>query len=192
MNRILQFIKKEKQTVILAGLLVLLVAAGYVNNRINTAGKESASVSNNPSENAAILPADDISANNDDALETLGVQPSVQDNFSQFRLDRQKARKEQIVMLDELSKDQDEAIQKEAKKDKLTLVRAMEAEVTLEGLLKAKGYEDVVVTVHPGAVNVVVAGKSIKDSDAAKILELVKRETREKNENIKIIPVEKK
>ena len=60
---------------------------------------------------------------------------------------------------------------------------------TLEGVLRARGYEDAVVTVHQDSVNVLVKAVSLSKSDSAVILELVSRETGQTGGNIKIIPL---
>lgn len=64
----------------------------------------------------------------------------------------------------------------------------MEKEVTIEGLLKAIGFKDVAVTLHKGSVNVVVDAVELSNADVAKVLDIVRRETKEKPENIKVMP----
>ena len=65
---------------------------------------------------------------------------------------------------------------------------AMEKEITLEGLLKAKGFSDAVVTIRENSVNVVVEEAEIDEKKAAQILEIVQRETGEDSSNIKVLP----
>ena len=69
----------------------------------------------------------------------------------------------------------------------MDIVRSMEKELTIEGLLNAKGFADTIVTVHAGAVNVVVKLKEINEQQAAQILDIVQKETSEPAKNIKII-----
>ncbi len=64
----------------------------------------------------------------------------------------------------------------------------MEKEVTIEGLLIAKGFTDAVVTLHEGSVNVVVDTAELTRQQAAQILDIVMRESGESSENIKIMP----
>ena len=63
----------------------------------------------------------------------------------------------------------------------------MENKLTIEGLLVASGFEDAIVTVQTGSVNVVLKAKEITKEQAAKILEIVRQETGESPQNIKIM-----
>ena len=63
----------------------------------------------------------------------------------------------------------------------------MESELKIEGLLVASGFSDAIVTVQEGSVNVVIKAAEISKEQAAKILEIVKDETGEPAQNIKII-----
>ena len=71
---------------------------------------------------------------------------------------------------------------------KLELTDTMEKEMLLEGLLKAKGFEDVFVTLSDESINVVVKDAELNQSEVAQILELVQRETSASAQNVKIIP----
>lgn len=69
-----------------------------------------------------------------------------------------------------------------------------EQERTLEGVLALRGWEEPVVTVHRGSVNVLLrsdAGKGdvITQAESAAILELVCRETGVESANVKIMPM---
>ena len=63
----------------------------------------------------------------------------------------------------------------------------MEAEFSAESMIRAKGFSDAAVTFHKGSVNVVIAAEELSSEEVAKILDIVKRETGEKTENIKIM-----
>jgi len=51
----------------------------------------------------------------------------------------------------------------------------------------ASGFDDAIVTVQSGSVNVVIKAEEISKEDAAKILEIVRQETGEPAQNIKVI-----
>ncbi len=76
---------------------------------------------------------------------------------------------------------------KDAQSQKTQIVERMESELTIEGLLMAAGFEDAIVTVQKGSVNVVIKGAQISKEDAAKVLEIVRAETGEPAQNIKVI-----
>ena len=63
----------------------------------------------------------------------------------------------------------------------------MEAEFTIENLLRAKGFSDAAVTFHKGSVNVVVDSPQLSSEQVAQILDVVTRETGESADNIKIL-----
>ena len=75
----------------------------------------------------------------------------------------------------------------QAQAQKLALVGCMEKETSLESILKAKGFENVLVSAKPGSVTVVVGGGALSDAQAVQILDAATRETEEEAENIKII-----
>jgi stage III sporulation protein AH len=77
---------------------------------------------------------------------------------------------------------------KDAQAQKLAISEAMEKEVTIEGLLEAKGFDNAVVTLHDGSVNVIVNSAELTSAQVAQILDIVQRESGEKSENIKIVP----
>ena len=69
-------------------------------------------------------------------------------------------------------KNSDQDTISDAQDQKLALVAAMEKEVTIEGLVKAKGFKDCVVTIQKGTVNVVVDNdEELTQEQAAQILE---------------------
>ena len=74
----------------------------------------------------------------------------------------------------------------DAQKHKLDLVNAMETELTVENLVRAKGFSDVIVSIHDGNVNVVVGAGKLTDEQVAQILDIVLRETGKRAENVKI------
>ncbi len=74
----------------------------------------------------------------------------------------------------------------DAQRSKLDLVNAMETELTVENLVRAKGFSDVIVSIHQGNVNVVVGADSLSDEQVAQILDIVLRETGKSAENVKI------
>ena len=76
----------------------------------------------------------------------------------------------------------------EAKKEQL--VNNMEMELVTEGLIRAKGFEDVIVTSSNSSINVIVKSAELTSSEVAQIVSIVKEQCNASLENIKIIPVE--
>ena len=77
-----------------------------------------------------------------------------------------------------------------AQRQLVELCAREEQELTLEGVLSMRGWEDPVVTVHAGSVNVLLRAQAVTRQESAAILELVCRETGVQSGNVKIIPME--
>lgn len=121
------------------------------------------------------------------------IPPSVHttDPIAQFRSERMQLRQQQISSLNEIvhGETRDEEITVLAQRRLMKLLEWTEVESTLEGILKLREYEDVVVTVHGDSVNVLVSAESLEPQQTATILELVCRETGISAGNVKIIPI---
>ena len=112
--------------------------------------------------------------------------------FDTYRTDRQSTRDQELLYYDSIISSESsssEAIAN-AEAKKLEIVNAMESELVMEGLIKAKGFEDVIVTNSASNVNVIVKGTNLESSQVAQIVEIVKQQTSKSIDNIKIIPVE--
>ena len=155
----------KKKIIVLASLVILLVATGCLNyfltvrNAKNTAGS--------------------------DNLDT--VTPTF---FATYRSDRESTRAQEILYLEDIisASTTDEATLNEANNKKLALVSCMETELALEGLIKAKGFEDCVVTISNNNVNVVVKDGELTADKAAQILNVIVSETDYEASNVIIIP----
>ena len=111
------------------------------------------------------------------------------DYFASFRAERDAVRATEIEYLDEVIavSYSDAETLADAQAQKLALVENMEAEFTIENLLRAKGFSDAAVTFHKGSVNVVVDCPQLSSEQVAQILDVVTRETGESADNIKIL-----
>ena len=118
---------------------------------------------------------------------------TVANYFTQYRTERSSSRNEQILRLDAIIKEAeaDSAALNEALEMKLQLTAVMEKELLLENLIKAKGYEDAVVTIGTtsGNINVIVKDADFAQDDAIAIFTILKDEASATPENVKIIPI---
>ena len=114
---------------------------------------------------------------------------STENYFEDYKANRQNVRDTEIAYLDSIISNAQSDVDtvKDAQNQKIEIVRSMESELTIEGLLIASGFSDAIVTVHTGSVNVVIKADEISKEQAAKILEIVQDETGEAAQNIKII-----
>lgn len=139
----------KKKIIVLVSLVLLLVATGVLNYFLN----------------AKLNPEDE---------ELTAVT-----FFVSYRQDREATRAEEILYLDSIiaSEPADETVIANAQAKKLEICDAMETELVLEGLIKAKGFEDCVVTISTENVNIVVKAAEITAEQAAQILNIVVTET---------------
>jgi stage III sporulation protein AH len=153
---------KKKKIIVLSTMLALLVITGYLNVVLN----------NN------VLPT--------------GGQITTGNFFSTYRLDRQEIRNQEMSYYDAIiasDSSSTEAVTL-AEDKRMQLINAMELELVTEGLIKAKGFEDVIVTTTTSSVNVIVQSGTLQSEQVAQIVEVVQEQTGASIENIKIIPVE--
>ena len=107
--------------------------------------------------------------------------------FAAFRLDRDDTRQKEIEYLDAvIEQGADQETLADAQQQKLDIVNNMETELTVESLLKAKGFADAAVTLHSGAVNVILSAESLSEEQVAQVLDIVMRETGEPADSVKV------
>ena len=110
-------------------------------------------------------------------------------SFADFRTERERVRTQELTSIDSIINNENTDTQTlaEAQKMKLELTDTMEKELLIEGLLKAKGFEDAVITISDTAVNVIVKQKDLTKQQVAQVLEIVLREAGDISaENVKI------
>ena len=168
-----------KRRAVVAGVLVLVAAAVYLNWRYSDSVEDSAKVlgestlvsSREPVTNAEPVPAEP-------------EKPAENDYFATARLSRKQARDCAISMLQEAVVDEnaDEATLNEAS------AAYTVAESQIESLVTAKGYADCVAFMGPESISVVVsAPNGLNAADVARIKDIVISETDFKPEQIKIV-----
>lgn len=155
---------KKKKVIILATMFVLLVVTGYLNIVLN--GNQTTRA---------------------------GTDNVVTGNFfTTYRTDRQSTRDQEMAYYDAIITSATSSAEAKASAEtkKQALVASMEMELVTEGLIKSKGFEDVVVTNSNSCINVVIKSKELTSSEVAQIVSIVQQQCNASLENIKIIPVE--
>ncbi len=106
-----------------------------------------------------------------------------------MKMTREKQRNELAQNLNEMINNPStaEESRKEASSMKLQLVKDQETELKIENLLSTKGFEDALVYISNGGVNVVVNEEKLEKADAAKVFDLVAEQAKVKYENIKLM-----
>lgn len=154
----------RKKIIVVCTMVALLIGTGCLNYFLNVK----------------------TSGNNNDDV----VQEQEQSFFETYRTDRESTRNQEIAYLDEIiaSASSTETAILDAESQKLNITSSMETELVLEGLIKAKGFEDCIVTMSTENVNIVVMDEDLTLEEAAQILNIVETETTFTAPDVVIIP----
>ncbi|WP_129597777.1 SpoIIIAH-like family protein [Anaerophilus nitritogenes] len=108
--------------------------------------------------------------------------------FIESRLNMNLEREKMVSLLNEIINNDktDEENTKAATNEKMKLIDIMNKEKIVENLIESKGFENALVFITDNSVNVIVEIEQLADSDVAKILDIVMRETKYSPEHIKI------
>jgi len=183
----------KRKSVVMGILIVLLIITGYLNlvynqSVLNGQDAQEAVSQQGKEDGIAVKDKEGSSEEEDDTAEVAAV--SSANFFASYRQERENTRKEEIEYIREILDNpaSDPEMKKEAQAQLLEITKNMEKELAIEALIKAKGFKDVVVILHKDSVNVIVDKPELKQEEVAQILDIVRRESGHKPENIKIIP----
>ncbi len=167
-----------KRQLILAGLVVILGVAVYLNwefskNDLNlgTSGVES-------NKNYGETQLTDVKVTETDLA-----------YFSQARLNRQKNRDDAIESVKTMLKDNNlsEAQKAEITKKAAEIANLTQCETAIEELIKAKGFEECVAFIDGESASIVVSTKGLSNEQAAQIFDIVLSKSKINSENINIV-----
>ena len=155
--------KKRTKIIIIAAMVLLLGVTGYLNVMLNNS----------------------VSSNNDNTTTTSSY-------FQTYRSDRESIRDQEMLEYDAIIANDlsSEDAVKRAEDAKLALIDQMEQELVVEGLIKAKGFEDCVVTISNSNVNCIVKASELTSAEVAQIVDIIQTQLQTGIENIKIIPID--
>ena len=104
---------------------------------------------------------------------------SGKDFFIEYRLERDKARSEQINIYREMinNPNTDQAAKKEATRKMLQLTEKMEKELEIESLIRARGYQDALAYIHNNAVDVIIQTNGLQKEDVARVGDIIVKST---------------
>lgn len=154
-------LSKKKKVIIIVAMVALLVVTGVLNIKLNS------------------------------SVQTVST-TRTSDFFVTYRQDRTETRNQQILILDAIIADKtlsDEEIASAVAK-KSAISDSMTLEMSLESLIGAKGYADVVVSNSDSFINVIVRSDDLDEYEVSQIVDIIKAETGKDIDNIKIMSVE--
>ena len=166
----------NKRTVMMCAMLGVLVVTGAVSLRYSSMAQD---VQNEVPEDVQVQ---QTLAQTEPVME----EESVETFFSSYRSERNSVRAQEVAYLDSIIQNQatEKDVLSQAQTRKLEITRRMEQEVTVEGLLRAKGFSDAIVTLSDSTVNVVVSDAVLTEAQAAQILQIVMDETNMTAQNV--------
>ena len=156
---------KKKKIVILSVMIALLLVTGFVNVALNSTLSSDLSTTTSTT-NANF--------------------------YSTYRTDRENTRLQEIQHYDAIiaSATASEESKADAEEKKLALITQMEKELVTEGIIRGKGFEDVVITTSNSNINVFIKASELTESEVAQITSVVTTQMNVEIDKIIIIPSE--
>ena len=184
----------KKNQFIVTFLAILIAVAGYLNYADRLDKKKVTKADNSTYE--SVYAKDNLNSDNKDIEsldggdesqnETKEPGAAVLTNGSdlssymvQARLNREQTRsKNKETLLNVINNETvSKSEKKKAVKSMVKITETNEMENTIESLLKAKGFNDVIVTISDKQVDVIVSDKEIAENKRAQIEDVIKRKT---------------
>lgn len=205
----------KKNQFIVTFLAVLIAVAGYLNYADNADKKKEAAKVNGTTYESVydgdnlltgdndIESLDGEDANNKETKESAGEETTKEpvaavltngtnlaSYMAQARLNREQIRSKNKETLLEVINNNDisEGEKKKAVKSMVKLTELNEKENTIETLLKAKGFDDIVVTISDKQADVIISENEVDDAKRAQIEDVIKRKAGVSVDNITITP----
>ena len=156
---------KKKKIVILSVMIALLLVTGFVNVALNSTLSSDLSTTTSTT-NANF--------------------------YSTYRTDRENTRLQEIQHYDEIiaGAKASEEYKEDAEEMKLALITQMEKELVTEGIIRGKGFEDVVITTSNSNINVFIKASELTESEVAQITSVVTTQMNVEIDKIIIFPSE--
>ena len=203
----------KKNQFIVTFLAVLIAVAGYLNYADNNDKKKEAAQANNNTYESIYAEDSQLTGENDiqsldgenetdsedgkneettqepgAAVLTNGI--SLTSYMAQARLSREQIRsKNKETLLEVINNNEvSESEKKKAVKSMVKLTETNEKENTIETLLKAKGFTDVIVTINGKQADVIISDAEVDDAKRAQVEDVIKRKAGVTVDNITITP----
>lgn len=155
-----------KKVIVLCSMVALLVVTGVLNYFLNVQTLDN---------------DQDVIAGGDDIVETF---------FSSYRSNRETARAEEFSYLEAIisSESTSEEVKATAQEKQVELLSFIEEELVLESLIKAKGFDDAVVTMSTNNLNVIINKAELTSEEVSQILGVILEETDYTASQVYVVP----
>lgn len=181
----------NKRQITIAGLIILICVAGYLNWSYKNEGQKDIvpAINNEAEVSKKYGEAQLVSGNNIQKQEN-----DLKGNyFADAKINKEKARAEAIELLKITinSQNSDQKAKADANEEIKNISKSIEKEAIIENLLKAKGFDEAIIFINRDSVNVIIGSMGLLPSDTAKIQDIVTNETQVPVEKIKIMEIKK-
>ena len=158
---------KKKKIIVVISMMVLLVVTGVLNIMFNNT-------------------TEDVSSDLDSSTY------STYSFFNTCRTDRTNTRNESMDYYKEILNNESSSLEakNDAEQKMKEIAESMSIEMTMEGLIKAKGFSEALVNYSSTYINIIVQSSELTESEVAKIVDIVQSQVDRDIDYIKIIPIE--
>lgn len=188
----------KKKEIIAASLVVLIGVAGYLNwsyqDTIHvTDGADYIETGKKLGEAQYVsTDADAVEENKTDAKEKEDKQTvaiSNDDYFAQAKMEKESSRSKALEILNKTAENEsfDTQTRENAQQKILDMASNAEKETIIEGIAKAKGYENISVYIDGESADVVVDKKDFNEKDAQILKEIITEQINVAPSNVKIV-----
>lgn len=110
--------------------------------------------------------------------------------FSEYRIERDRTRSQQVEILREIVNNQNSSAQvrQEAQQKLMRITEYLEKESKIENALIAKGFKEAVVVIQQNSVMVIVQSNGLRQDEIARISDIVIKVAECKIEDVVIVP----
>lgn len=166
----------HKKQIVLGALILMVGAAGYLN------WKYEANTQVSTDETL-------LSENKDETVGQAEFVSNTDDYFLSCKNNRETVRSKALEILRSTVENpaSTQESKEKAEAEILNISKNVESEGNIENLIKAKGFEEVIVFINDNCVTVTVKSQGLTAPETAKIKDIILEET--KNNNIKIVEV---
>lgn len=166
----------KKRPIVIVSLIALLFVVGILN--YNYVLKDDEVAESDVIDNDGPINSELVEGKTEDEIMVDSKNIS-KEFFIEYRLERDKNRSQHIALLENIvvNKDTDTETRGEAQNEMISLVKLSEKEMVIENLIRAKGFDDIIVFIHDGYVNAIVDSEDLSAAHAAQIQDIIFKET---------------
>lgn len=177
----MMYMKKKSMAII---SLVLLIAIAFVLN-YEYSNKKEPTIKNQQGTTSMVQSNSNIT----NEVKATSGKIAYSGIFTSYREEREINRSRSLDSLKEIvdNKNTSQATRDQAQKQIIKLTEITNQEMIIENLIKTKGFQDAVVLIDNGIVNVIVQADKLSDQEVAQIQDIVSRQTGISLDNIKIM-----